>query len=92
MSINAKLEQFGISARGTELNFGFDSFTNKDGDPIVLDPQDAEASLGAMTAAAAVGANPTKAEFDLLLDDVTANRNKLNAILVKLRSAGVIAE
>lgn len=59
----------------------------------------------ALTAVAAAGANPTKAEFDALLADVTAlratlaaavtdlgtARTKLNAELGSLRTAGIIA-
>jgi len=45
---------------------------------------------GALTAAAAAGANPTKAEFDALLADVTALRTKVNALLAALRAGGVL--
>lgn len=40
----------------------------------------------ALTAAAAAGANPTKAEFDLLLDDVTALRATVATLVTKLNS------
>lgn len=72
----------------------------------------AVADLGALTASApaaltavvAAGANPTKAEFDALLADVTAlrttvaavvvdlaaSRTKLNAALASLRTANLI--
>lgn len=46
------------------------------------------APAAALTAAAAAGANPTKAEFDALLADVTALRTKLNAALSALQGAG----
>lgn len=61
-------------------------------------------AVGALTATAAAGAAPTKAEFDALLADVTSIRTKLNqaivdegagrttqnATLASLRTAGVI--
>lgn len=40
-----------------------------------------------LTASAAAGANPTKAEFDALLADVTEVRTKLNAAIVDLGTA-----
>lgn len=38
----------------------------------------------ALTAAAAAGSTPTKAEFDKLLDDVTAIRTSLNGVVSAL--------
>lgn len=46
------------------------------------------AAPAALTATAAAGANPTKAEFDALLDDVTALRTKVAAILTALTGSG----
>lgn len=51
----------------------------------------AVADQAALTAVAAAGANPTKAEFDALLVDVTAARTKLNALLAAMRTAGLLA-
>ena len=44
----------------------------------------------ALTAAASVGV-PTKAEFDKVVVDLAAARTKLNALLVALRAAGLLA-
>jgi len=41
---------------------------------------------------AAVGANPTKAEYDVVVALANANKAKINDILAKLRLANVIAE
>lgn len=49
------------------------------------------ANTPAATAAAAAGATPTDAEFDLLLADVNALRTTVNALLASLRTAGLIA-
>ena len=40
----------------------------------------------------AVGANPTKAEYDVVVALVNANKVKINDILAKLRLANIIAE
>jgi hypothetical protein len=45
----------------------------------------------ALTAAAAAGANPTKAEFDKVVADAVAARTTLNALLARLRTAGLLA-
>lgn len=52
---------------------------------------DAVADLGALTAAAAAGATPTKAEFDAAVADLGTIRTKMNALLAELRQAGVVA-
>ena len=41
---------------------------------------------------AAVGANPTKAEYDVVVALANANKAKINDILAKLRLANIIAE
>lgn len=51
----------------------------------------AQADMAALTAAAAAGATPTKAEFDKVVADLAAARATINGLLAKLRSAGVIA-
>ncbi|MFF6985601.1 hypothetical protein [Streptomyces sp. NPDC010273] len=51
----------------------------------------AQADLAAVTTTAAAGANPTKAEFDKVVTDLTAARTTINGLLAKLRSAGLIA-
>lgn len=51
----------------------------------------AQADMAALTAVDAAGANPTKAEFDAVVDDLTAARTTINGLLAKLRSAGLIA-
>lgn len=51
----------------------------------------AQTDVGAVTSVVAVGANPTKAEYDALRVDALATRTVLNALLAKLRTAGIIA-
>ncbi|MFJ3794940.1 hypothetical protein ACIPSJ_01490 [Streptomyces sp. NPDC090088] len=51
----------------------------------------AQADMAAVTTTAAAGANPTKAEFDKVVTDLTAARTTINGLLAKLRSAGLIA-
>jgi hypothetical protein len=51
----------------------------------------AQADMAAVTTTAAAGANPTKAEFDKVVTDLTAARTTLNGLLAKLRAAGLIA-
>jgi len=51
----------------------------------------AQADMAAVTTTAAAGANPTKAEFDKVVTDLTAARNTINGLLAKLRTAGLIA-
>jgi hypothetical protein len=51
----------------------------------------AVADQAALTAAAAAGATPTKAEFDAVVADAVAARTKLNALLASLRTAGLLA-
>ena len=41
---------------------------------------------------AAVGANPTKAEYDVVVTLVNANKAKINDLLAKLRLANIIIE
>lgn len=48
-------------------------------------------NAAAATAAAAVGATPTKAEYDALLADTNALRTKLNALLAAMRTSGQLA-
>lgn len=50
----------------------------------------ARADDAALTAIAAVGAAPDKAEYDALLADVTALRTVVNDLLAKLRTAGIV--
>lgn len=50
----------------------------------------ARADSAALTAAAAAGATPTKAEYDALLADVTALHTVVNDLLAKLRTAGIV--
>jgi hypothetical protein len=50
-----------------------------------------QADMAAVTTAAAAGANPTKAEFDKVVTDLTAARTTINGLLAKLRAAGLIA-
>ena len=49
-----------------------------------------QADVGALTAAASVAA-PTKAEFDKVVVDLATLRTAHNALLAKLKTAGVIA-
>lgn len=51
----------------------------------------ASADVGALTAAAASGANPTKAEFDKTVADLATLRTAHNDLLAKLRAAGLLA-
>ncbi|WP_217545574.1 hypothetical protein [Streptomyces sp. GbtcB6] len=51
----------------------------------------AQADMAAVTTTAAAGANPTKAEFDKVVTDLTAARTTINGLLAKLRTAGLIA-
>lgn len=51
----------------------------------------AQADVGALTSAVAAGANPTKAEYDKTVADLATLRTAHNALLAKLRAAGVIA-
>ncbi|MGW4300422.1 hypothetical protein ACWEHT_11655 [Streptomyces sp. NPDC004646] len=51
----------------------------------------AQADMAAVTTTAAAGANPTKAEFDKVVTDLTNARNTINGLLAKLRASGVIA-
>jgi len=51
----------------------------------------AQTDMAAVTTAAAAGANPTKAEFDKVVTDLTAARTTINGLLAKLRAAGLIA-
>jgi len=50
----------------------------------------AQADAGALTAAASVGV-PTKVEFDKVVVDLAALRTEHNALLAKLRTAGLLA-
>lgn len=50
----------------------------------------AVADQAALTAAAAAGATPTKAEFDKVVADAAAARTTLNALLASLRAAGLL--
>ncbi|MEU9498245.1 hypothetical protein [Streptomyces sp. NPDC048196] len=52
---------------------------------------DAQADVGALTSAAASGANPTKAEFDKTVADLATLRTAYNGLLAKLRAAGLLA-
>jgi hypothetical protein len=47
-----------------------------------------QAQVAAITSVAAAGANPTKAEYDALRNDVIAIRTTLNGLLTKLQVAG----
>lgn len=68
------------------------AFFKSDGTPHVVPAQAAaQTDVAALTATAAAGANPTDAEFDALLADVTALRTVVNSLLAKLRTAGVIS-
>ncbi|MCP9205506.1 hypothetical protein [Streptomyces cucumeris] len=51
----------------------------------------AQADMGALTSAAAAGANPTKTEFDKVVADLATARATINGLLAKLRAAGLIA-
>ncbi|AOQ28221.1 head fiber protein [Arthrobacter phage Greenhouse] len=48
------------------------------------------AAQGALTATASVAA-PTKAEFDKVVADNVAGRNKLNELIAALKTAGIVA-
>lgn len=68
------------------------AFFNADGTARVVPLQAAaQTDVGAVTSVVAAGANPTKAEYDALRVDALATRTVLNALLAKLRTAGVIA-
>jgi len=58
--------------------------------PIV--EQVAIADIALADGVAAVGANPTKAEYDVVVALANANKAKINDILAKLRLANIIAE
>jgi hypothetical protein len=49
------------------------------------------ADASAITSVAAAGANPTKAEYDALRNDVIALRTKVNALLAAMRTSGQLA-
>ncbi|MEU1496059.1 hypothetical protein [Streptomyces sp. NPDC005732] len=51
----------------------------------------AQSDMAALTAAAAAGSNPTKAEFDKVVTDLATIRTAHNALLAKLRTAGLLA-
>jgi len=51
----------------------------------------AVADVGALTAAAAAGATPTKAEFDAAVADLATLRAKVNALLAAMRTSGQLA-
>lgn len=50
-----------------------------------------QTDVGAVTSVVAAAGTPTKAEYDALRVDALATRTVLNALLAKLRTAGVIA-
>lgn len=50
-----------------------------------------QADTAALTSAAAVGATPTKAEFDKVVADLATIRTAQNALLTKLKASGVMA-
>lgn len=50
-----------------------------------------QADMAALTAAAAAGATPTKAEFDAVVADLGRARTAINGLLAKLRAAGITA-
>ena len=58
--------------------------------PIV--EQVAIADIALADGVAAVGANPTKAEYDVVVALANANKAKINDILAKLRLANIITE
>lgn len=68
---------------------------NADGTPYGDDGEFAQAAaqtdVGAVTSTVAAGSTPTKAEFDALRVDALATRTVLNALLAKLRTAGIVA-
>jgi len=51
----------------------------------------AQADMAAVTTTAAAGANPTKAEFDKVVTDLTNARTTINGLMAKLRTAGLLA-
>ena len=55
-----------------------------------LVPAGAVTDLAALTSAAAVGAAPTKAEFDKTVADLAAARATINGLLASLRLAGFL--
>ena len=50
-----------------------------------------QADTAALTSAAAAGSTPTKAEFDKVVADLATIRTAQNALLAKLRTAGILA-
>jgi hypothetical protein len=50
-----------------------------------------QADTGALTSAAAAGGTPTKTEFDKVVADLATLRTAQNALLTKLRNAGLLA-
>lgn len=50
----------------------------------------AQTDVGAVTSVVAAGGTPTKAEYDALRVDALATRTVLNALLAKLRTAGIV--
>ena len=50
-----------------------------------------QADTAALTSAAAAGSTPTKAEFDKVVADLATIRTAQNALLAKLKSAGIMA-
>ena len=91
--VAGNIEFFDIST-GTTL------FTIKAGEPITLTAaqinalpivlQAAIIDIAAADGTAAVGATPTKAEYDVLVTLANANKAKINDILAKLRLANII--
>lgn len=56
-------------------------------DKIVMSTQ---AAVSAADGVAAAGANPTKAEFDAVVTLANANKAAINALLTKLKNAGLM--
>jgi hypothetical protein len=50
----------------------------------------AVANVGTLTAAAAAGSTPTKAEFDAAVADLATLRTKLNDLLTKMRTSDLL--
>ena len=48
------------------------------------------ADVTATSAAAAAGANPTKAEYDVAVTELNSLKTQFNALLTSLRAAGVL--
>ena len=55
-----------------------------------LDSNAAVADVTAADAVAAAGAAPTKAEYDVLVTEANETKAKLNTLLARLRTAGII--